>query len=146
MKKIYIGADHGGFELKEAIKAYLEELEYDIEDFGTDSLESVDYPEYGKKVGEAVVANQDSLGIVVCGSGIGISIAANKVTGVRCALCNSIELATLSREHNDANVIAMGGRTAFMDDPLDIVQAFLDTEFLGKDRYIKRKEMLDCGC
>jgi len=145
-QKIYLGADHGGFELKESVKAYLEELDYEIEDLGTHSDTSVDYPEYGRRVGEAVVKDKKGLGIIICGSGIGISIAANKVAGVRCAMCNSIELATLGKEHNGANILAMGERTAFMDDPLDIVQAFLDTSVDKSERHERRRGALNCGC
>ena len=100
-------------------------------------------PNFGKAVGEAVAKDESSLGIVVCGSGIGISIAANKVSGVRCALCNSMELAKLGREHNGANVLAMGERTAFMDDPLEIVEMFLETKVDEGERHVKRRGLLD---
>lgn len=142
MTKIYLGADHGGYKLKESVKAYLEELDYEIEDFGTDSDESVDYPEYGKKVGEAVVADEGSLGIIFCGTGIGISIAANKVSGVRCGVCNSIELARLGREHNGINILSLGERTAFMDDPLEIVDTFLNTDLDQSERHERRRGQL----
>tara|TARA_B100002051_G_scaffold148583_1_gene140638 strand:+ start:813 stop:1226 length:414 start_codon:yes stop_codon:yes gene_type:complete len=110
MEKISIGCDHAGFEVKEMILNLLNEIGYEMIDFGTNSSESVDYPIYGIKVGESVATKQVDRGIVVCGSGIGISIAANKVTGVRAALCSTVEHAVLSRKHNNANVLAIGAR------------------------------------
>jgi ribose 5-phosphate isomerase B len=107
--RIAIGSDHAGFSVKESINKYLETAGYAVDDQGTSSEESVDYPEYGKAVGERVAAKQDDLGIVVCGSGIGISIAANKVPGIRAALAHDVLTARLAREHNDANVLAFGG-------------------------------------
>ncbi len=141
MKKIYIGADHGGFELKNEIKNYLAEnfAEFSVEDLGCDSADSVDYPEYGKKVGEAVIADKDSLGIVICGSGVGIGIAANKVAGIRCVLANTVELAKLGRQHNGAQILAMGGRTQFFNPWQEIVSAFLTTEIDTAERHEKRR-------
>lgn len=141
MKKIYIGADHGGFDLKEEVKEFLAEKfdKCEVVDLGCDSAESVDYPQYGKKVGESVVADTESLGIIICGSGIGISIAANKVPGIRCALANSKELAELGRKHNGAQVIAMGARTLFIDDWWDIIETFLTTEVDDSDRHERRR-------
>ena len=109
--KIAIGSDHGGFELKEQIKTYLEEKSVDVVDFGTDSKDAVDYPDYGKKVGLAVTKQDFDFGIVLCGTGIGISISANKVKGVRAALVYDELTGRLAKEHNNANVIALGGRT-----------------------------------
>ena len=109
--KIAIGSDHGGFELKQHLVPFLERRGYDVMDLGTNTDESVDYPIYGKMVGEAVRDKKADLGIVICGTGIGVSIAANKVHGVRCALCTSEFMARMSRCHNDANVLALGGRT-----------------------------------
>ena len=111
MEKIAIASDHGGYELKEAIVGFLMGMEIEVLDLGTNSSESVDYPEYGEKCARAVVEGEATRGIVVCGTGIGISIAANKVKGIRCALCTSQQMAELSRRHNDANVLALGGRT-----------------------------------
>lgn len=129
--KIGIGSDHGGFELKEHIKEYLKEKGIEYVDYGTNSLESVDYPDYGKKVAEAVVGKEVDRGIVICGTGIGISIAANKVRGIRCALCGDTFSARMSRLHNDANVLALGGRVLGVGLALDIVDIFLDGEFEG---------------
>lgn len=127
--KIAIGSDHGGFELKEAIRDYLVELGHEAMDLGTYSLESVDYPEYGEKVARAVVNGEADRGIVICGSGIGISIAANKVKGARAALCTNSYCAKMSRRHNNANILAMGGRVLGLDLAKDIVETFLREEF-----------------
>src|SRR5258706_13474756 len=108
--RIAIGSDHAGFVVKETMRKYLEEAGYAVDDQGTCSEESVDYPDYGKAVGQRVVSKQADLGIAVCGSGIGISIAANKVPGIRAALAHDVTTARLAREHNDANVLALGGR------------------------------------
>ncbi len=129
--KIYLASDHGGFELKEVIKDYLKEEGYNVEDLGTHNEDSVDYPDFGIKVGEAVVRDEDSIGIVMCGTGIGISIAANKVKGVRCALCSQVFSAEMAKKHNNANVIAMGGRVTGKDLGKRIVKAFLDEKFEG---------------
>lgn len=143
MMKIFLGSDHGGFGLKQKVKSYLISQGYEIEDLGCDSTDSVDYPQFGKAVGEAVVHNDGTVGIVICGSGIGISIAANKVQGVRAALANSTELARLGREHNGANVLAMGERTQFIDDPLEIVETFLNTSIDTSDRHERRRCQLN---
>lgn len=140
--KIAIAGDHGGFALKEKIAAYLEEAGYEIENLGTYSEDSVDYPEYGKKCAEAVVSGQADRGIVVCGTGIGISIAANKVHGARCALCTSVHMAEMTRRHNDANMLALGGRTTEEGLALEIVKTWLETEFEG-GRHQRRVDMLD---
>ncbi|MDH3324294.1 MAG: RpiB/LacA/LacB family sugar-phosphate isomerase [Candidatus Peregrinibacteria bacterium] len=143
--KLFLGSDHGGFELKSRIKKFITEKfpDFEVEDIGPDSAESVDYPAFGAAVGNKVVENLGSLGIVFCGSGIGISIAANKVKGVRCALANSVEMARLSREHNGANVLSMGERTAFIDEPEKIVETFLTTAVDAGERHEKRRGMLD---
>ena len=106
--KIAIASDHGGYQLKEAVREYLESRGIEVLDLGTYSEESVDYPAFGKECGEAVVSGKADRGIVCCGTGIGISIAANKVKGVRCALCTDVHMAEMSRKHNDANMLAMG--------------------------------------
>ncbi len=129
--KIYLGADHGGFALKEVIKAFLLHQEIDIEDLGTDSEESVDYPQFGRAVAEAVVNESNTLGIVICGTGIGISIAANKVRGARAALCTTSTHARLAREHNNANILSLGGRMTGAELAKDIVHTFLHTDFEG---------------
>ena len=140
--RIAIASDHGGFELKEIVKAHLEERGLEVADLGTHSDASVDYPVYGKACGEAVVGGEADCGIVVCGTGIGISIAANKVKGVRCGLCTSVEMAQLTKQHNNANVLALGGRTTAPELALQIVDAWLDTDFEG-GRHERRTGMLD---
>ena len=140
--RIAIASDHGGFELKEIVKKHLEERGLEVADLGTNSDASVDYPVYGKACGEAVVNGEVDCGIVVCGTGIGISIAANKVKGVRCGLCTSVEMAQLTKQHNNANVLALGGRTTPAELALQIVDAWLDTEFEG-GRHERRTSMLD---
>ena len=139
---IAIASDHGGFQLKETIRKYLAERGEKVVDLGTSSEESVDYPIYGKACGEAVASGKAERGIVVCGTGIGISIAANKVKGIRCGLCTSVEMAQLTRQHNNANILALGGRTTDPELALQIVDAFLDTEFEG-GRHKRRTDMLD---
>ena len=140
--RIAIASDHGGFELKEIVKKHLEERGLEVADLGTNSDASVDYPVYGRACGEAVVSGEADCGIVVCGTGIGISIAANKVKGVRCGLCTSVEMAQLTKQHNNANVLALGGRTTPAELALQIVDAWLDTEFEG-GRHERRTGMLD---
>ena len=140
--KIAIAADHGGYELKEMIKGYLEVAEFmEVVDLGTYSSESVDYPEYGIKCAEAVAKGEADRGIVICGTGIGISIAANKVKGIRCALCTSVQMAELSRQHNYANMLALGGRTTDPVTALGIVDTWLQTNFEG-GRHERRVGMI----
>lgn len=139
---IALAADHGGYELKNIIKEHLKERKIKIVDLGTNSSESVDYPVYGKACAEAVASGKADLGIVCCGTGIGISIAANKVKGIRCGLCTSVEMATLTKQHNNANMIALGGRTTTPELAIEIVDAWLDTEFEG-GRHQRRVDMLD---
>lgn len=129
--KIALGSDHEGFHLKEAIKIYLEEEGIDYEDYGTDSTESVDYPLYGLRVAEAVAEKECDFGIICCGTGIGISIAANKVPGIRCAVVSDVYSAQMSREHNDANILALGGRVIGPGLAVKIVETWLATEFAG---------------
>ncbi len=129
--KIAIGSDHAGFEEKERIKKQLERMDIEYEDFGTFSDASVDYPDFAEKVGEAVAGGDAGQGILVCGSGIGISIAANKVDGVRAALAWNAETAELARRHNDANVLAIGARTTPREEIPKIVSAWFSAEFEG---------------
>jgi ribose 5-phosphate isomerase B len=129
--RIAIGSDHAGFLVKETIRKYLQAAGYAVDDQGTSSEESVDYPDYGKAVGERVASKQADLGIAVCGSGIGISISANKVPGIRAALAHDVMTARLAREHNDANVLALGGRIVSPEAALEMVQTFLTTAYLG---------------
>lgn len=140
--KIAMSCDHGGLELKESIKKYLEEQGIEILDLGTNTTDSVDYPEYGKACGEAVASGKAERGIVCCGTGIGISIAANKVKGVRCALCTDAHMAEMTRKHNDANILAMGGRIIDVETAKNITQTWLDTEFEG-GRHQRRVDMLN---
>ncbi len=139
--KIGIGSDHGGFELKEYIKEFLDREGISYIDYGTNSLESVDYPDYGRKVAEAVVAKEVDRAIVICGRGIGISISCNKVKGIRCALCGDTYSARMSREHNNANILALGGRVIGRDLAIEIVSAWLESEFAG-GRHEKRIEKI----
>jgi ribose 5-phosphate isomerase B len=139
--RIVIGSDHAGFPVKETIRKYLAAAGYAVDDQGTSSEESVDYPDYGKAVGERVASKQADLGIAVCGSGIGISIAANKVPGIRAALAHDVMTARLAREHNDANVLALGGRVVTGATAVEMVQTFLTTAYLG-GRHQRRVEKI----
>lgn len=130
-KKIAIGADHAGFDEKEKIKKQLETLGIEYTDLGTYSNESVDYPDFAAKVSKAVANGDVEQGILVCGSGIGISIAANKVNGVRAALAWNAETARLARQHNNANILAIGARTTRQEDIAKIVEAWFGSEFEG---------------
>ncbi|MCQ2439866.1 MAG: ribose 5-phosphate isomerase B [Oscillospiraceae bacterium] len=126
-----IASDHGGFALKQEIMAHLKDTGVEFEDLGTYSEESVDYPVYAAKLGKAVAAGEFERGILICGTGIGISIAANKIHGVRCALCSDCYSAEMSRRHNNANVLAMGGRTLGVELAKKITDTFLHTDFEG---------------
>jgi len=129
--KIAIGADHGGYLLKNRVGEHLRELGHEVKDFGTNSPDSVDYPNYAGQVARAVASGEYDRGVVCCGTGIGVSIAANKVVGVRAALCTDCYMARMSRAHNDSNVLALGGRVVGEGLALDIVDAWLRTEFEG---------------
>ncbi|HYA62957.1 MAG TPA: ribose 5-phosphate isomerase B [Candidatus Sulfotelmatobacter sp.] len=139
--RIALGADHAGFPIKETIRQFLENAGYPLDDLGTWSEESVDYPDYGKAVGERVASEQADYGIAVCGTGIGISIAANKVPKIRAAVAHDVTTARLAREHNDANVLAMGGRVVNGTQAIEMVQTFLSTPFLG-GRHARRVEKI----
>lgn len=138
-----LGCDHGGFELKQEIKKYLDESGIEYKDFGCDSLESCDYPEYAKLVANAVADGICDKGILVCGTGIGISIAANKVKGIRAAVCTDCFTAEATRLHNDANILAMGGRVVGAGLAIKIVDTFLNTEFSGDERHIRRISQIE---
>lgn len=127
--KFAIGSDHGGYDLKSAITAYFDQKHIDYIDLGTYSTASVDYPDYAKKVGEAVVKKDVDYGIVICGTGIGISIAANKIKGIRAALVYDEQTARLAKEHNLANVIALGGRTTPKEKAISILETFMNAQF-----------------
>lgn len=131
MKKIVIGSDHAGLDLKPTIIAHLEARGYEVTDVGTNSKDSTDYPIYGKAVGEAVASGEYPLGIAICGTGVGISIAANKVKGIRCACVSEPFSAKLSREHNNTNVLAFGSRVVGSELAKMIVDSWLDAEFQG---------------
>ena len=139
--RIALGADHAGVALKHAIKRQLDERGIVYTDFGTDSTESVDYPDYARKVGEAVARGEADRGILFCGSGTGMAIAANKVHGVRAASVFDAESSRLSREHNDANVLSLGERVTSEDEARRIVDAFLDTPF-GGGRHQRRVDKI----
>lgn len=138
-----LGCDHGGYELMQEVKKHLENRGIAYHDFGCSSTESVDYPIYSKKVAEAVARGEFEKGILICGTGIGISIAANKVKGIRAALCTDCFCAEATRLHNDANILAMGGRVVGPGLALKIVDTFLDTPFSGDERHIRRIEMIE---
>ena len=135
---IALGSDHGGLDLKKVVIAYLEEKGIEYKDFGTYTKDSCDYPIFGKQAAEAVASGECEKGIVICTTGIGISIVANKVKGVRCALCSEPHSARLTREHNDANVLAMGGALIGPDMAIDIVETFLSTPFSGLEKHARR--------
>jgi ribose 5-phosphate isomerase B len=139
--KIAIGADHAGFELKQQIRDHLQRKGIDVLDEGTESPDSVDYPDYALKVGEDVTGHRADLGILVCGTGIGMSIAANKVPGIRAARAVSESDAQLSREHNDANVLALGARVTASDLAQRIVDVWLKTPFLA-GRHARRVDKI----
>ena len=140
---IAIGCDHGGYELKETIKKHLDEIGVSYIDKGCFSLESVDYPIYGKAVAEAVAKGEAEKGIVICTTGIGISIVANKVKGIRCALCSDTVSARLTREHNDANMLSMGAGIVGPNLAIGIVDTFLNTEFSGMEKHARRVSMIE---
>lgn len=140
---IAIGCDHGGYELKQEIMEYLDKKGYDYRDFGCYGTESVDYPEYARKVTDAITGGECEKGILICGTGIGISIAANKVKGIRCALCTDCFMAEATRLHNDANVLALGGRVVGSGLAIKIVETFLTTEFSNDERHIRRIKLIE---
>ncbi len=138
-RRLAIACDHGGYTLKKAIKARFSDIEW--LDLGTDSTESVDYPDFGDKLASAIERGEVEQGIAICGTGIGISIAANRNPAVRAGLCTDTEMARLTREHNDANVLALGARITDEATALDIVETFLNTEFEG-GRHARRVDKL----
>ena len=140
---IALGCDQGGYELMQEVKKHLVERGLEYKDFGTYSSESVDYPIYGKKVAHAVANGECERGILICGTGIGISITANKVKGIRAALCHDVFSAEATRLHNDANILAMGGRIVGPGLALMIVDKFLDTPFSNEERHARRISMME---
>ena len=137
-----IASDHAGYDLKQQIKSYLDKHNYTIKDLGPFNTDSVDYPDYGKALGDFIVSNKNFIGIAVCGSGIGINIALNRVPGVRAALCHNIEIAKLARNHNDANAIVFGGRFINIDNALNILDVFIKEDFEG-GRHKRRVDKLN---
>ena len=135
---IAIASDHGGFALKQEIMAYLKTAGFEYRDFGCYDEKSCDYPEYGRAVGEAVASGEYEKGILICGTGIGISIAANKVKGVRAALCTDCFMAEMTRLHNDANILALGGRVVGPGLAVKITDTFLHTGFSGEEKHSRR--------
>lgn len=142
MKKIVLGADHGGYELKNKIKDHLISRGFEVADVGTDSAESCDYPIYAERLCEKIQGGDAELGILVCGTGIGMSIAANKHRGIRAACCSDTFSARLTRLHNNANVLCLGARVVGAGLALDLVNAFVDAEFEG-ERHARRLSMIE---
>ena len=142
VKVIGIGNDHAAVEMKNQIKEFLEEKGYQVINYGTDSDESCDYPEYGEKVGRAVAEGKVDAGVLICGTGIGISIAANKVKGVRAAVVSEPVSARLTKEHNNANIIAFGARIVGIEMAKEIVSAWLNAEYIGSGRHERRVAMI----
>ena len=140
---IALGCDHGGYELKQEVIAYLEKNHLEYKDYGCYSTESTDYPIYAKLVGHAVADGECEKGILICGTGIGISITANKIKGVRAALCSDCFSAEATRLHNDANILAMGARVLGSGLAIKIVDTFLNTPFSGDDRHMRRISMIE---
>ena len=135
---IALGCDHGGYDLMQEVMAHLDQRGIEYKNFGTFTKDSCDYPEYAKLVANAILDGSCEKGILICGTGIGISIAANKVPGIRCALCHDCFSAKATREHNDTNVLAMGGRIIGAGHALNVVDLFLDTPFSNDPRHIRR--------
>ena len=140
---IALGSDHGGYDLKQVVIGYLEEKGIPYRDFGCMDKSSCDYPVFGRAAAEAVASGECEKGIVICTTGIGISMVANKVPGVRCALCQDSYSAKMTRLHNDANMLAMGGGIVGPNLALDIVETFLNTEFSEEEKHIRRINLID---
>ena len=140
---IAIGCDHGGIEYKREIMAHLDKRGLEYKDFGTYDSASCDYPVYAKKVAQAVQSGECDRGILICGTGIGVSITANKFKGIRCALCGDCFSAQATREHNDANILAMGARTIGVGLAIKITDTFLDTPFSNEERHLRRISMIE---
>lgn len=142
LTKLAIGSDHAGYSYKNIIAEWLSSLGYEIEDLGTYSAESCDYPDYAFRVAESVSEGRNDLGILICGTGIGMSMSANKVKGIRAATCWSVDSARLAREHNNANILAFGARLIPLDLAKEIIIAFLNSEF-QQGRHLRRVKMID---
>ena len=135
---IALGSDHAGFELKQEIKKHLDERKIDYKDYGCFSAESCDYAVFAEKTAKAVISGECEKGLLFCGTGVGISIAANKIKGIRAACCSDKFSAEATRLHNDANILCMGGRVVTPEQAIELVDLFLNTEFSGEERHIKR--------
>ncbi len=140
---IALGCDHGGYDLMQEVIAHLEKRGLEYKNFGTYTKDSCDYPEFAHAVAHSIVNGECEKGILICGTGIGISIAANKVEGIRCALCHDCFSAKATREHNNSNILAMGGRIIGPGHALDVVDLFLDTPFSNDERHIRRIEKIE---
>ncbi len=140
---IALACDQAGFQLKQAIKMYLTELGYSYKDLGTNNSNPTDYPIHGKAAVEAVLSGECELGIVICGTGIGMSITANRHKGIRCALCHDVFSAKLSKMHNNANMLAIGARDIGEGTAKEVIYAFLNTEFTGDERHVRRIDLID---
>jgi ribose 5-phosphate isomerase B len=136
--KIALGSDHGGYQLKENLKKYLKELNVEYKDFGCNSEKSVDYPDIGFKIAREVKNRKYDKGILICSTGIGMSIVANKIKGIRASLCHDVFSARYAREHNDANILTLGGRVIDSELAKEIVKVWLNTDFSGEERHLKR--------
>lgn len=135
---IALGCDHAGLELKNAIKTHLEERGIEYKDFGTYTSDSCDYAVYAEKTARAVISGECRLGLLFCGTGVGISMAANKVKGIRAACCSDKFSAEMTRLHNDANILCTGGRVITVEKAIELVDVFIDTEFSGEERHMRR--------
>lgn len=140
---IALGCDHGGFELKQEVIQYLKANQIEYKDYGCHDTASVDYPVYARKVAKAILDGEAEKGILICGTGIGISIAANRIKGIRAALCSDCFSAQATREHNDANILCMGGRVVGAGLAIKIVDTFLHTEFSNDERHIRRIDLIE---
>ncbi|HIR88716.1 MAG TPA: ribose 5-phosphate isomerase B [Candidatus Fimimorpha faecalis] len=140
---IALGCDHGGFELKQEVIQYLKANQIEYKDYGCYDTASVDYPVYARKVAKAILDGEAEKGILICGTGIGISIAANRIKGIRAALCSDCFSAQATREHNDANILCMGGRVVGAGLAIKIVDTFLHTEFSNDERHIRRIDLIE---
>jgi ribose 5-phosphate isomerase B len=143
MNNIAVGSDHGGYDLKNEIIGFLKDAGYSYQDFGCNDRKSVHYPDYAFKVCRAVVEDNFECGILICGTGIGMSIAANKVRGIRAALCHDTFSARMTREHNDSNILTMGGRVIGVGLAIDIVKMWLNTGFSKEERHIVRLKKIE---
>lgn len=144
-KNIIIASDHAGFELKTVLTRFLQEKGYTVDDLGTNSADSVDYPDFGDKAAKAILDGKAPWGIIICGTGIGISIAANRHKGIRAAVAVNPQMATLARQHNNANLLALGARLVTPEQAIHIVSAFIDADFEG-GRHQRRIDKLDNSC